>query len=32
VGEAQRFYQSLYGLDQAFFDQHIRPTFKGDLP
>lgn len=32
VGEAQQFYQTLYGLDQAFFDQYIRPTFKGDLP
>jgi len=32
VIEAQQFYQALYGLDQAFFDQNIRPTFKGDLP
>jgi iron complex transport system substrate-binding protein len=32
VGEALQFYQTLYGLDQAFFDQHIRTTFKGDLP
>jgi iron complex transport system substrate-binding protein len=32
VGEAQQYYQALYGLDQAFFDQQIRPTFKGDLP
>jgi iron complex transport system substrate-binding protein len=32
VFEAQQFYQALYGLDQAFFDQNIRPTFKGDLP
>lgn len=30
--EAQQFYQALYGLDQAFFDQNIRPAFKGDLP
>ena len=32
VGEAQQFYQTLYDLDQTFFDQHIRTTFKGDLP
>jgi iron complex transport system substrate-binding protein len=32
VSEAQQFYQALYGLDQTFFDQKIRPTFKGDLP
>lgn len=32
VGEAQTFYQTLYGLDKAFFDQNIRPSFKGDLP
>jgi len=32
VSEAQQFYQALYGLDQAFFDQNIRPTFRGDLP
>jgi len=32
VVETQHFYQMLYGLDQAFFDQNIRPTFKGDLP
>ena len=32
VDEARQFYQSLYGLDQAFFDQQIRPAFKGDLP
>lgn len=32
VGEAQQFYQTLYGLDQTVFDQHIRPSFKGDLP
>jgi iron complex transport system substrate-binding protein len=32
VGEAQQFYQTLYGLDQTFFNQQIMPTFKGDLP
>jgi iron complex transport system substrate-binding protein len=32
VGEAQQFYQELFGLDQAFFDEKIYPTFKGDLP
>ena len=32
VGEAQQFYQTLYGLDQTFFNQQIKPTFKGDLP
>jgi len=31
-GEAQEFYQILYGLDKDFFEQNIRPTFKGDLP
>ena len=30
--EAQQFYQNLYGLDTAFFETHIRPTFMGDLP
>jgi iron complex transport system substrate-binding protein len=30
--DAQDFYQTLYGLDQAFFEEKIRPTFKGDLP
>lgn len=29
--QAQNFYQTLYGLDQAFFDQKIRPSLKGDL-
>jgi iron complex transport system substrate-binding protein len=31
LGETQQFYQDLYGLNQAFFDQYIRPEFKGDL-
>lgn len=30
--EAQLFYQTLYGLDHQFFEEKIRPTFKGDLP
>jgi iron complex transport system substrate-binding protein len=30
--EAQIFYQSLYGLDQNFFENNILPTFNGDLP
>ena len=29
--EAQNFYRTLYGLDQNFYDQNIRPTLKGDL-
>ena len=28
--QAQDFYQTLYGLDQTFFDQKIRPNLKGD--
>jgi iron complex transport system substrate-binding protein len=32
INEAKQFYQTLYGLDQAFFNQNILPTFKGDLP
>jgi iron complex transport system substrate-binding protein len=32
TAEAQTFYQNLYGLDSAFFEMHIRPTFTGDLP
>ena len=32
TAEARTFYQTLYGLDAAFFDQNILPTFKGDLP
>jgi iron complex transport system substrate-binding protein len=30
--EARTFYQTLYGLDEAFFEQDLHPTFKGDLP
>jgi iron complex transport system substrate-binding protein len=30
--EAQSFYQTLYGLDENFFETNIRPTFMGDLP
>lgn len=32
TAEALDYYQNLYGLDKAFFDEYIRPTFKGDLP
>jgi iron complex transport system substrate-binding protein len=32
TAEAQAFYESLYGLDAAFFVQSIQPTFQGDLP
>lgn len=32
VAEAQAFYRTLYGLDDAFFQQQILPTFRGDLP
>jgi iron complex transport system substrate-binding protein len=32
VAETQAFYASLYGLNAAFFEQNIYPTFKGDLP
>jgi iron complex transport system substrate-binding protein len=32
AAEARTFYASLYGLDDAFFDANILPTFKGDLP
>lgn len=32
VKQAIDFYQFLYGLDEQFFEQNIRPTFKGDLP
>jgi iron complex transport system substrate-binding protein len=32
TAEARNFYQTLYGLDAAFFEQNILPTFKGDLP
>jgi iron complex transport system substrate-binding protein len=30
--EAKAFYRELYGLDEAFFTERIRPTFQGDLP
>ncbi len=30
--QASEFYQQLYGLDQAFFVQHIQTKFQGDLP
>jgi iron complex transport system substrate-binding protein len=32
TAEAQNFYQSMYGLDDAFFELNILPAFKGDLP
>ncbi|MBN2149606.1 MAG: ABC transporter substrate-binding protein [Anaerolineales bacterium] len=32
TAKAQGFYQTLYGLDSAFFEQNIRPTMHGDLP
>ncbi len=32
TAEAQIFYATLYGLDAAFFEENILPTFKGDLP
>ncbi|NPV76463.1 MAG: ABC transporter substrate-binding protein [Anaerolineae bacterium] len=32
IQEARQFYQTLYGLDAQFFEEKIRPTFKGDLP
>jgi iron complex transport system substrate-binding protein len=32
IAESQAFYQNIYGLDSAFFKEHIQPTFKGDLP
>ncbi len=32
VAEARTFYQTLYGLDEALFAEHILPTFQGDLP
>lgn len=32
IKETQQFYQTLYGLDAAFFESKIKPTFKGDLP
>ena len=30
--EAREFYRVLYGLDNAFFEEKILPSFKGDLP
>lgn len=32
TAEAQTFYQTLYGLDEAFVTENIVPTFKGVLP
>jgi len=32
TAEAQNFYQTLYGLDEAFVTENIVPTFKGVLP
>lgn len=32
VQEARQFYQVLYGLNEQFFEEKIRPTFKGDVP
>ena len=32
ITEAQTFYQTLYGLDNTFFEKNIRPTFKGNIP
>jgi len=32
IAEAQAFYQSLYGLDAAFFKQNILPQLKENLP
>lgn len=32
IAEAKIFYQTLYGLDEAFFTTNILPTFKGSLP
>jgi len=29
---AKEFYATLYGLDAAFVEQHILPTFTGDIP
>lgn len=31
VAQTKTFYQTLYGLDDAFFEKNIQPTFKGDL-
>jgi hypothetical protein len=32
IAEIENFYQTLYGLDKAFVEQNIVPTFKGVLP
>ena len=32
LAEAQTFYQKLYGLDEAFVNENIAPTFSGVLP
>lgn len=32
VQEVKEFYQTLYGLDEAFVNEKIIPTFTGDLP
>ncbi|WP_322508653.1 ABC transporter substrate-binding protein [Anaerolinea sp.] len=32
VQEARQFYQVLYGLNEQFFEEKIRSTFKGDVP
>lgn len=32
VQQAEQFYETVYGLDNAFFEKNIRPTFRGDLP
>ena len=32
LGETRRFFEDFYGLDSTFFDEKIRPAFKGDLP
>ena len=32
VQKTEQFYQVLYGLDSHFFEENIRPMFKGDLP
>lgn len=32
TAEVENFYQTLYGLDKAFVEQNIVPTFKGVLP
>lgn len=32
IATTRAFYQQLYHLDAEFFESHIRPMFKGDLP